>query len=172
MEQQQIEQLKSELTVLEGSSVSVRPAATENTRPRTLKELFARLEETPVRHESKPLHPFDEKWNETHHVCPNCWHRQPIEQDTCELCRAEPAMWMRADIESLPLPAHLQEWYPILDKRWKVWASTIATVEELQHIISNWSGPSWKIRHAATVLRLRGERIPKTFFGEDAEMVS
>jgi hypothetical protein len=170
------EELKQELTALEGSnsgSVSV-PAATENVRPRTLEELFAGSPEG-TREEPKPLHPFDDKWNETHHVCSECWHRQPIEQDSvCELCgyEAAPDAWVKANIETIPHKAHLADWDPILDKRWKVWASTVATVEELQHIISKHSGPSWKIGHAARILRLQGKKIPKTFFGQDAEMVS
>jgi len=175
-QQQQIKQLETELASLEiNGSVPVReavPAAATDGVSHRLKELFARAStEAPAR-ESKPPHPFDEIWNGTHHVCPECWHRQPIEQDReCELCGTETASeaWMRADIATLPPGAHLSEWDPILNKRWKVWAASLANVDELQEIVAKWSGPSWKIKHAARILRLRGAKVPLTFHGEVAE---
>jgi hypothetical protein len=41
-------------------------------------------------------------------------------------------------------------------------------VDELKYVASRFGAPDavWQVKHAANVLRLRGEMVPKTFYGD------
>jgi hypothetical protein len=126
------------------------------------------------------------KENTIRKVCPTCYRRQPIGNAVCELCGHEPTAWLLSE-ERRPRQNRIGD---IIDndghviatgkaigghlkahaaKSWLRWAATSASVDELKYIVSTFSGSDdgWRIKHAAAVLRLRGETVPKTFWGEE-----
>ena len=130
------------------------------------------------------------KVNAVTKACPKCYRCQPIWNETCELCGNEPTSWLPGE-ERPPRQNKIGE---IIDKSgnvivpigkavgaqlkahqaqcWLRWAATSASVDELKYIVSRTLDPgsSWKIRHAANILRLRGKDVPQTFWGEDVSI--
>jgi ribosomal protein L40E len=126
------------------------------------------------------------KENSIRKVCPKCYRRQPIESTICELCGHEPEHWLPSE-ERRPRQNKVGD---IIDKdghvvaqgkavgahlnahsaqSWLRWAATSASVNELKYIVSTFSGSDdgWKVKHAAKILKLRGETVPTTFWGEE-----
>ncbi len=126
------------------------------------------------------------KENAVRKACPNCYRRQTIENVMCELCGHEPDRWLLSE-ERYPRQNRVGD---IIDESghviatgkaigghlkahaaqsWLRWASTNASVNELKYIVSTFSGSDdgWRIKHAATILKLRGEAVPRTFWGEE-----
>jgi hypothetical protein len=124
--------------------------------------------------------------NGTRKSCPTCYRRQPIGNAVCDLCGREPDRWLPSE-ERYPRQNRVGD---IIDESghviatakaigghlkahaaqsWLRWASTNASVDELKCIVSTFSGSDdgWRIKHAATILRLRGETVPRTFWGEE-----
>jgi hypothetical protein len=119
--------------------------------------------------------------------CPECSMRQPIENSTCELCGAEPSAWplskeyrVRRDWQgnilavdgSIIVPAGpkvgMME-QGLLETEWRRCAATTATVDELKYTASKTSTPGskWRVKHAARILKLRGESVPSNFWYPD-----
>lgn len=126
------------------------------------------------------------KENAKRKACPDCFRQQPIENDACDLCGHTPQNWLPG-IERHPrrnkagdivnekgevlvkLSRSVGVQIDVYDAgQWRRWASTDASVAQLQHVVSKSGAPDagWRIKHAAKILRLLKQDVPKTFYGE------
>lgn len=126
--------------------------------------------------------------NAVEKACPSCYLRQALEQKTCPLCGAKPEIWLASKVAQ-PRSNHLGN---IIDDQgnviasgraagtsrravdegeWLRWATTSATSGDLTYFVSRFSAPDdgWKVKHAARILRLRGETVPQDFYGQPVD---
>jgi hypothetical protein len=93
--ERRIEQLKTELAVLEGQTV---PNTDPEDPDAVLRAFFEREEtEAPKRETLRR-----EEDNRLNKLCANCYLRQPIANDSCPLCKEAPEVWLPS--WELPIP--------------------------------------------------------------------
>jgi hypothetical protein len=192
---QQLQELKTKLALLKGEPIEqeaevpavepISPADKEEREKQEIRNIFKAMRLSPEEIE-EDTDKRVAKENSLRKSCPTCYRRQPIENAVCELCGHEPTSWLPSE-ERRPrqnrigdildndghviatgktIGAHLKAYAA---RSWLRWAATSASVDELKYIVSTFSGSDdgWRIKHAAIILRLRGETVPKTFWGEE-----
>jgi hypothetical protein len=193
---QQLQELKTKLAQLKGEQpeqqqpAEVSLAEKEERDLQLVRAVFASMRLSPEEIEADT----DErvaKVNAVTKACPACYKCQPIANVVCDLCGHAPERWLPGEER----PPRQNKIGDIVDKNWTVvasgkavgaqlkahqaqsylrWAATSASSDELKDIVSRTPDPgcTWKIRHAANILRLRGKDVPQTFWGEDVAFVA
>jgi hypothetical protein len=183
-----IETLKKELAAIEGQPVPVPVELTEQDRTAAYIEgLKAEWAKRMARDLDAEERERKDAINRVEKACPVCYRRQAIEKLACELCGSEPERWLPSEDYDLrkdsrgnvideqgniivPLSRQVGLMQRALDDdRWRKWSATSASGSELRNVVARIASPDdfWKVRHAAKILRLRGEMVPATFHGED-----